>query len=113
MSTGKAAARRADEAEREHRAVLNKMARIVLLDQSKCKPNLPAFDYLRKNANACGKGCIQVVTDGKQIQIDEEACPVCLNCAKRCPNDAVRVVNLPHSVRSAKDNRNAILNLPT
>ena len=93
----KAATRKADEAERALRGLLDKMARVVLLDQDKCKPNLPAFDYLRKNSNMCPQACISVVAEGTRIQISEEACPACLNRAKRCPNDAVRIVNLPHS----------------
>ena len=30
--------------------------------------------------------------------VREDACPTCLNHAKRCPGNAVRVVNLPHSL---------------
>ena len=33
--------------------LLDKMNRIVLLDPAKCKPNMPAFDYLRKNQRQC------------------------------------------------------------
>ena len=35
----------------------------------------------------------------------EDACPTCLNRAKRCPGGAVRVVNLPHSLAAAVTHR--------
>lgn len=75
------------------------LSRIVLLDHAKCKPNTPAFDYLRKNARPCAKflkGCIQV--HDNKIKILERACPACLHIAKRCPSNAVRVVNVPHTL---------------
>jgi ATP-binding cassette subfamily E protein 1 len=75
-----------------------KMARIVLLDRDRCKPNTPAYDYLRKlaNANQCGRGCIFM--SESRCHVLEEACPACLNNAKRCPGGAVRVVNVPHTL---------------
>ena len=60
---------------------------------------MPAYDYLRKAARSgCGTQppCIQV-DDGRCL-VREEACPACLNHAKRCPGGAVRVVNLPHGL---------------
>ena len=80
-------------------AELSRLARIVILDEAKCRPNMPAYDYLRKAARSgCGTQppCIQV-DDGRCL-VREEACPACLNHAKRCPGGAVRVVNLPHGL---------------
>ena len=85
---------------------LSRLARIVILDQEKCQPNMPAYDYLRKNARiGCTKvpACIQV-EDGKCVVL-EDSCPTCLNRAKRCPGGAVRVVNLPHSLAPAVTHR--------
>ncbi len=67
--------------------------RIVVLDDERCKPNMPAFDYLQKYAGSCGGECIQF-TDEKW-KILETACPVCFTRAKLCPGDAVKVINLP------------------
>ena len=67
--------------------------RIVVLDDERCKPNMPAFDYLTKYAGMCGGECIQF-TDEKW-KILETACPVCFTRAKLCPGDAVKVINLP------------------
>ena len=66
--------------------------RIVVLDDERCKPNMPAFDYLTKYAGMCGGECIQF-TDEKW-KILETACPVCFTRAKLCPGDAVKVINL-------------------
>jgi len=80
-------------------ALSKALSRIVLLDQDKCKPNMPAFDYLRKASKPCAKfaqGCIQTVDN--KIRIREDACPACLHIARRCPNDAVRIVNVPHEL---------------
>ena len=67
--------------------------RIVVLDDERCQPNMPAFDYLTKYAGMCGGECIQY-TD-KKWKILESACPVCFTRAKLCPGDAVKVINLP------------------
>lgn len=83
----------------EEAALSKQLARIVILDHERCKPNTTAFDYLRKHAKPCSKfknGCIQV--HDNKINIREDACPACLNTAKRCPNDAVRVANVPHTL---------------
>jgi len=66
---------------------------MLLLDQEKVKPNMPAFEFLQKHAGKCGKECIQV-KDSK-VTILESACLACLNRAKHCPGDAVRIINLP------------------
>ena len=69
-------------------------ARMLLLDQEKCKPNMPAYEFLSKHAGKCSQGeCIQVKDN--QIIILETACLACLNRAKHCPGDAVRIINLP------------------
>ena len=85
---------------------LSRLARIVILDQSRCQPNMPAYDYLRKNARlGCARSptCIQF-EEGRCVVL-EDACPTCLNRAKRCPGGAVRVVNLPHSLAAAVTHR--------
>lgn len=80
-------------------ALSKSLSRIVLLDHEKCKPNMPAFDYLRKASKPCAKfanGCIQ--TNDDKVRIREDACPACLHVARRCPNDAVRIVNVPYDL---------------
>ena len=96
------------QADRRRGGARLRLARIVLLDQSRCQPNSPAFDYLRKQAGlGCPEArkppCLQMRE--MRCVVLEDACPACLNRAKRCPNDAVRVVNLPHSLAPALTHR--------
>ena len=72
--------------------------RILILDQEKCKPNMPAFTFLQKYARSCGGECITVV--GNQCKILEDSCAACLTRAKHCPGDAVRIVNLPANLET-------------
>jgi len=73
--------------------------RVVILDQEKCKPNMLAHQYLSKYARSCGGECISVDAQ-KKITILETACMACLNRAKHCPGDAVRIVNLPSNLET-------------
>ena len=70
--------------------------RMLLLDQEKCKPNMPAFTFLSKHAGKCGSECIQV--NDNKVMILESACMACLNRAKHCPGDAVKIINLPSNL---------------
>ena len=70
--------------------------RVAVLLEERCKPNTAAFDYLQKYAGSCGRECIQF--EGNKCRILETACPVCLNRAKRCPGNAVKIINLPEEL---------------
>mmetsp|Transcript_49237 Transcript_49237/g.110741 ORF Transcript_49237/g.110741 Transcript_49237/m.110741 type:complete len:669 (-) Transcript_49237:718-2724(-) len=72
--------------------------RMLILDEEKCKPNMPAHQFLSRIARGCGKECI-TVQDNK-VRILEDACLACLNRAKHCPGDAVRIVNLPSNLET-------------
>lgn len=70
--------------------------RVAILLQDRCKPNSNAFKYLQKYAGLCGAECIQVNDD--VCKILESACPPCLIRAKLCPDDAVKIINLPEEL---------------
>ena len=70
-------------------------ARILILDPEKCKPNMPAFDFLARLAGKCGKECIVCDVKAGKCVIHEACCLACLNRAKHCPDDAVKIINLP------------------
>jgi ATP-binding cassette subfamily E protein 1 len=75
--------------------------RCVIVDQTKCKPNMPAFEYFKRHARACGKDCISVVkVPTPKVTIWKDACAACLNRAKRCPDNAARVVKLPGNLET-------------
>lgn len=83
--------------------------RIVVLDQSKCKPTSEAFKYLKRHAGGCGKPCIQVNPGDSgrppTIIIWENACGACITRAKKCPDDAVQIVKLPTNLTTDTTHR--------
>lgn len=72
--------------------------RMIILDQSKCKPTMPAYEYLKRLVMRCGKECITLDKATKTIKIYENACLQCLNRAKHCPDNATKVVKLPNGL---------------
>jgi len=52
-----------------------------------------------------GKLCIQVTPASPAASIAEDLCVGCGQCVKRCPFDAVRIVNLPRGVASQVSHR--------
>jgi len=81
--------------------------RMVILDPAKCKPNMPAWQYFKKHQMQCGKECIRVINEQgkKEIRIWDQACAACLNRAKRCPDDAAKVVKLPSNLSAEVTHR--------
>lgn len=73
---------------------------MVILDPAKCKPNMPAWQYFSKWQGACGKQCIAVTKNPPKITIWKDACAGCLNRAKRCPDNAARLVKLPANLET-------------
>ena len=70
--------------------------RVAVLLEERCKPNSNAFAYLKKYSAMCERECIQV--EGSKCKILENACPVCFTRAKHCPDDAVKIINLPEEL---------------
>ena len=70
--------------------------RVAILLEERCKPNSNAFAYLKKYSEMCDRDCIQV--NGNKCRILETACPVCFTRAKHCPDDAVKIINLPEEL---------------
>ncbi len=80
------------------------MSRIAIVDNNKCKPNkckkeCIAFCPPQKS----GKEVIKIVTDIEDLgnvkkmkaEISEILCIGCNICVKKCPFDAVKIINLP------------------
>ncbi len=70
--------------------------RVAVLIEERCKPNSNAFAYLKKYSAMCERECIQV--EGNKCRILETACPVCFTRAKHCPDDAIKIINLPEEL---------------
>lgn len=70
------------------------MARLAVIDKEKCKPEICGHECKKfcpvekKEADSC------VIIKGKS-SINEETCIGCGICEKRCPFDAISIVNLP------------------
>lgn len=75
--------------------------KMVIVDQTKCKENMPAYAYFKRHARACGKDCISVKKGPPaEVKVWKDACAACLNRAKRCPDDAAKVVKLPSNLET-------------
>ncbi|KAK9094062.1 hypothetical protein Scep_025531 [Stephania cephalantha] len=52
-------------------------------------------DYARASWEKSGKSCIEVTPSSKTAFISEELCIGCGICVKKCPFDAIKIINLP------------------
>ena len=84
-----------------------KAKRIAVLDRDLCSPKACGF-YLCQKAcpiNRSGEDCITVLeTDNKPL-IDENLCIACQICVKKCPKDAITIVNLPNELKETPIHR--------
>lgn len=95
------------------------MKRIAILDKVKCKNNVdcPFICGGVCPVNRSGTECIVIDEDSKPL-INEELCVGCGICPKKCPHEAIKIVNLPAELE--KDpihrygaNKFALYSLPT
>ena len=71
--------------------------RVAVIDRELCKPKVCGW-YLCQRVcpiNRAGKDCITVAEMDKKPLIDEELCISCMLCVKKCPTNAISIVNLP------------------
>ena len=71
------------------------MARLAIIDKSKCKPNSCSWECKRVcPVNMTGSDCVFEGDDNKS-EIDEILCTGCGICVKHCPFNALTIINLP------------------
>ena len=73
-----------------------KPKRIAVLDRDLCKP--VTCEYLCQRVcpvNRAKKDCITILETDKKPLIEESMCIGCNICAKKCPRQAIEIVNLP------------------
>lgn len=71
------------------------MVRLAIVEKEKCKPTVCHHDCakccpLNRNEQEC-----IIVDNEKRASIDEKLCVGCGICPKRCPFEAIQIVNLP------------------
>ena len=93
--------------------------RIAIIDSKKCLPKKCGLEC--KTAcpvNKTGKVCVTVEKTSKQSEISELLCIGCSICVKKCPFDAIKIINLPHGIPNEVThrfgpNRFVLYKLPT
>jgi ATP-binding cassette subfamily E protein 1 len=95
------------------------MSRIAIIHKEKCNPR-GCGDYLCIRVcpvNRQGEECIFRAEDGK-AGINEDLCIGCDICPKKCPFDAISIINLPEELTQQPIHRYGengfhLYNLPT
>ncbi|KAK7753745.1 Fe-S cluster-binding ribosome biosynthesis protein [Diatrype stigma] len=74
----------------------SKLTRIAIVNDDKCKPKKCRQECKRScPVVRSGKLCIEVSPDSKLAFISESLCIGCGICPKKCPFDAITIINLP------------------
>jgi len=84
----------------------DKLTRIAIVNTDRCKPKKCRQECKR----SCpvvrqGKLCIEVVPTSKLAYISEQLCIGCGICVKKCPFEAVAIINLPSNLESHTTHR--------
>ncbi len=75
--------------------------RIAIHDKDRCKPSLCNFLCMRMcPVNRTGGECIVEDEDSGKVSISELLCTGCGICVKRCPFDAIKIINLPQELEN-------------
>lgn len=77
----------------------SQLTRLAVVVPERCKPTQCQLECKRAcPVNKQGKPCITVEKSSKQSTISEILCIGCGMCQKKCPFDAIRIINLPTSL---------------
>ncbi|CAF2377570.1 unnamed protein product [Rotaria sp. Silwood2] len=87
--------RRPERQDREQES----LTRIAIVNNDRCKPKKCNQECKRScPVNKTGKLCIEVTPESKISHISEELCIGCGICVKKCPFDAITIINLPSNL---------------
>jgi ATP-binding cassette subfamily E protein 1 len=84
----------------------DKLTRVAIVKEDKCKPK-KCHQECRRNCPVVklGKQCIEVTPNSKLCFISEELCIGCGICVKKCPFEAISIINLPKSLDTEQTHR--------
>ncbi len=80
------------------------MARIAVIDKDYCKPskcNLECIRFCPVNKTSRIKKAIELSPDNKRAVINEDVCLGCGICVKKCPFNAISIVNIPDELEKS------------
>mmetsp|Transcript_5545 Transcript_5545/g.16766 ORF Transcript_5545/g.16766 Transcript_5545/m.16766 type:complete len:649 (+) Transcript_5545:89-2035(+) len=82
------------------------LIRIAIVSKDKCKPKKCRQECKRQcPVVRLGKLCIEVTPNSKLAFISEELCIGCGICVKKCPFEAINIINLPKNLESNTTHR--------
>jgi ATP-binding cassette subfamily E protein 1 len=81
-------------------------ARIAVVSTDKCKPK-KCRQECKKSCPVVrmGKLCVEVKSTDKVAYISEELCIGCNICVKKCPFEAINIINLPSNLEAETTHR--------
>ncbi|KAJ3486488.1 hypothetical protein NLG97_g6602 [Lecanicillium saksenae] len=84
----------------------DKLTRIAIVNSDKCRPR-KCRQECKKSCPVVrsGKLCIEVAPDSRLAFISESLCIGCGICPKKCPFDAITIINLPTNLESQVTHR--------
>jgi ATP-binding cassette subfamily E protein 1 len=84
----------------------DKLTRIAIVNDDKCRPR-KCRQECKKSCPVVrsGKLCIEVAPESRLAFISESLCIGCGICPKKCPFDAITIINLPTNLESQVTHR--------